>query len=400
MDDLALTESLVYDLVDNWRDEHRARYVAWNLVHVLQADNMNVLAIMGNRTILLNLFSVIFEAIMKYDFRVLYVRVFNILMGTSHANSMFMFQEITSKKGHFIYKILLMSLENNDVALLRESTAVRAKAGKQGQFRIKFEDVNKTGYGKLARLKISLYRDYFSKQDLKIEICELIFKDLYGTLVGQPALKNIFCMHDGFANLLNLFNNPCFKSSDCLTSIIPSWCNVINTLLEVHELDPSTMCSLSVMQVLEKMKEVVEKEKGNVHSVEAALPVVLKSLKLMEKDVQNSEMNTFFSSLSDELKLLHRENMTIYQSCAIVKMVINKDCQKEANGDESKPRAESRSSRPRTRTKSASKRSRAIASRDNTIVTPRVSRNVLESPSNSRVLRSSRAWAFGEPPEK
>lgn len=102
MDDLAFTEYLVYDLVDNWRDEPRTKYTAWSSVRLLQADHKNVLAILGNKTVLFNLFSVIFEAIMKYNFRTLYVRIFSILIGTPPSDSMFIFQHITSKKGHFI----------------------------------------------------------------------------------------------------------------------------------------------------------------------------------------------------------------------------------------------------------------------------------------------------------
>lgn len=370
MDDVAVTEDLVYDLVDNWRDEYRTKYIAFNLVHLLQADNRNVLAILGNKTVLLNLFSVIFEVIMKYDFRTLYVRVFNILMGATHSNSMFLFQHITSKKGHYIYEILRMSLDNNDVALLRESTEVRKKAGKQAQFRIAFEDVNKTGYGRLANGKITLYRDYFSRQNLNIEICVLIFSDLLASLTGQPALKHTFCMNSGWVQFMNVFNNPCFKTSETIISAFPAWCNVISTLLETNDLGSSPIPSYNAEQILKSMKGVIENFKCNVPAVEAALPVVMKSMNLLKRSDDNLEIRKFFSNAMSELKSLHSESMTIYQNCTIVEMLIAIDGPSTAKAESPTSRTESRSSRSRIRTEAESKKSRTLATRDKTVVTP------------------------------
>lgn len=211
-----------------------------------------------------------------------------------------------------------MSLDNNDVALLRESTEVREKAGKQAQFRIAFEDVNKTGYGRLAKGNIRLYRDYFSNQKLNMEICVLIFNDLFGSLSGQPALKHTFCMNDGLGKFMNVFNNPCFKTSEKHISVIPAWCNVVSTLLETDELDSSTIPSSSIKQILQKVREEIVKHKGNVHIVDAALPALLKSLKLLHQLDENIEIKKYFSNAINELKFLHFENMSIYQNCVIL----------------------------------------------------------------------------------
>lgn len=70
MDTTSVTEQLIYDLVDDWRDENRTKYIGWKLLRHLQASQSEIHGILENKTLIVNLFSVILEIILKYEFRI------------------------------------------------------------------------------------------------------------------------------------------------------------------------------------------------------------------------------------------------------------------------------------------------------------------------------------------
>lgn len=87
------------DFVDNWRDESRTRYLGWQLLHILQTDKENIFAILEDKTVIANLYFVIFRVILKYDFRHIFAGINKIVPSTPHPNSMFLFQYMTGNQG-------------------------------------------------------------------------------------------------------------------------------------------------------------------------------------------------------------------------------------------------------------------------------------------------------------
>lgn len=370
MNSFRQAENLVLDLVDNWRDEWMAKYIARKLLLLLQLDKNSVLEVLGNRTIILNLLDVIFCAILKYNFRIQFLGVLKLLMCASHPNTMFMFEQITSNKGHYIYDILHISLATNDITLLAAITGIRAKAGKHPKFRIDYDNINKTGYAKLAHDKIVLYRHYFSRLNLNEKICILVLKDLFGSISGQPALKHTFCKCNGIKRLLSVFDKICLNVSEKSAFACSALCNVIGTLLETDKCYGSMVVDSDVKNVVENIIRVIKKYKNNTAVIEVALPVLSKSMKLLTESSEKMTTNTVSVAFVENVKSIHSGNLTVYQNCAILKMIIENGMERVGGGEGPKKRVGSRCSRSKTQTKASSKRSRANAAKDKTVMPP------------------------------
>lgn len=382
MDTTSLTKQLIYDLVDNWRDPIQTKYIGWSLLRQLQATKSEIHTILENKTLILNLFSVLLETILKYEFRITFAQIFNILMCTPHRNSMFMFQHITSTRSPLIGAIVRLSLDIGNATLLKLFTEVRANAGKNQKFRTRHSDIDKTRYAKMAHEKISLYREYLSREHLNIDLCNVVLNDLFCSICGQSTLKDTFCDNDGWSKLMNALNYISSKGSAKYVTAVEICCNITCTLLENDSQQGQRIPPDHVSLLMDRASAITLMHKDSSRIVEVAISVLCNGVKMLQACDEKVTDAQSLLNIINEVKSIHTENIVINQSSGILKMMISDFSNRTEFDRRTKRAVNCHSGRSKTRSTSSSKRSRARAARDNTVAPPR-SNNATMSPSRN-----------------
>lgn len=392
MDNYSLTQSLVMDLVDNWRDESHTHYLGRRLLDILKADKENVISILDSRTVIVNLYFVIFDIILTSEFRHIFARIVQMVASTPHFNSMFLFGYITGKKGDAIYDCIRLGLETSDFQLLDILFQVRANLGKQSEFRLEYTDVSKTGYARLTHNKVALYRDYFARKTVNIKICSLILKDLYSSLVGQNPIKDTFCKKNGLNTFVNIVRAEYWKTSANLTSRTVLWCNVIGTLLEAEAKDVSHISTNDAISVCKNTMDVIVEYESDSSVIEAALALLLKTYRFLGDSAKSIDNCKSTVDIVMRVKSMHSNNINIYQNCAILQMMTTAVSKV---GDENelttKPRTGHRSSRWKSWVRDNRRQRRAQSSKNFTTTSSASDYSKRQSPEYDKSSRAASA---------
>lgn len=371
METTLLTEQLVYDVVDYWMDESHSKYVGWKLLHNLKTATSEVHATLDNRTLVINLFSVILETILKYEFRNTFAQIFNILLCTSHHNTMFLFDYITSTRSGLIGAIVQMSLDLDDAVLLKSFTEVRRIASKSEKFRTEHCDVNKTPYAEMAHRKVGLYRQYMSKETVNTDVCIVVVNDLFETMCGQPTLKDTFCEKNGWARLLDMMHYASTKASGSQLRIFEGCCKVASILVENYEQNGPRLLPTQISVLLDIVCAILVTIKDYSLVVEVATSVLCKTVKIVHASDGKVIDGHKISGIVNEVTSIHNENIIINQNCAILMIIMSDEGRDSTGRGELSSGARCRSGGGKTRSVSSSRKSRIQARREKTVAPSR-----------------------------
>lgn len=388
MDSRSLLESLVMDLVDNWRDESHTQYIGWKLLHILQTNKENVISLLDNKTVIVNLYFVIFEVILKYDFRLIFARINKIIASTPHGNSMFLFHYMTAKQGHGIYKYIRLNLKMNNIEFFDMLLKVRASYGKRREFRLDYHNVSETGYAWLAHNKVALYRDYFVREELNMKLCTLVLSELFGSLIGPHAVKDTFCKNNGLIVLMNLINKKSWDISEDVTSRTVLLCNVIGFLFETEALNVLTISIDDDVRIFENIIEVILKNENDGCIIESALALLLKSLRFFGGSTKSATSPAFVIDTVNGVKTIHSDNMNIYQSSGILQMMISAG-EKKAEESGLHSQTGHRSIRWKTWVRENRRKQRAQSTKEKASRMPASSVSASQLPENDRPSRAN-----------